>query len=167
MDLERESPQQQCHAFATHDIIFAMHGSSLGNLICVTPASVVIEVFPSGFHLDFFSMYAAALDVTLLQITDGKNATPMSRGMPPEPWGLSQDAARDCTSFQPDSNHVTKALGYASSLIRRPDHHRDGPSRSSSSSRLERFLESECPHEEQAPPGRDGPLCFHSKANAS
>ena len=129
LELEKYPPRKQCHAFATHDVIFAMHGSSLGNLICVTPASVVIEVFPSGFHLDFFALFAAVLDVTLLQVTDGKNTTFMSRGnfRSPQPWGPSQHMARECESFQPESHDVTKALRYAAAVPRQASHGAETP----------------------------------------
>lgn len=120
--LERVKPQEQCKLFFSSHIIVAMHGSSLGNLLCSAPGSVAIEVFPPGFHLDMFGILAAASGVYNVHLLPdpypNSTAVPMSRGFKTHRYpAYFDDTARDVSTFQPSATGLEQALAAASALL--------------------------------------------------
>ena len=119
VNFEDRSPEAQCRLFASHSIIIAMHGSALGNLVCALPGSVVVEVFPSQFHMDLFALMAAAADVYSLHVVDGQGETPMSAGHPALPRKDAVMSPRDVKFFSPDHGSFTTALREGARLARK------------------------------------------------
>lgn len=119
VNFEDRSPEAQCRLFASHSIIIAMHGSALGNLVCALPGSVVVEVFPSHFHMDLFALMATAADVYSLHVVDGQGDTPMSAGHPALPRWDAVTSPRDVKFFSPDHGSFTTALREGARLARK------------------------------------------------
>jgi hypothetical protein len=123
--LEDMTPVQQCVAFFNSHIIIAMHGSALGNSFCAAPGSVLIEVFPPGFHLDMFGLLAAASGVYNLNLLPDPCAYPsstktaMSRGFKLHMYpAMFNSSARNVGAFQPSRGGLERALKAASLLLK-------------------------------------------------
>lgn len=51
---------QQAKAFHSADIVISPHGAQLANLAYIRPCTVVVELFPPGFYLQFFQSLVVA-----------------------------------------------------------------------------------------------------------
>jgi hypothetical protein len=81
VEFEDVPPDFQIRTFATADIVIAVHGNALTNILFMGSGSVVIEILPYKFAALFFLHIAKRLSVNYIPIVnEGVNGTAIYSG---------------------------------------------------------------------------------------
>eukprot|EP00277_Geminigera_cryophila_P006631 CAMPEP_0179415628 /NCGR_PEP_ID=MMETSP0799-20121207/6336_1 /TAXON_ID=46947 /ORGANISM="Geminigera cryophila, Strain CCMP2564" /LENGTH=404 /DNA_ID=CAMNT_0021188385 /DNA_START=140 /DNA_END=1354 /DNA_ORIENTATION=+ len=101
------SLQNQAHIMHTSDIIISPHGAQLTNLAFIRPCTVVAEIFPRGYYMNFFQPYVlAAGGISFEAYEEGRSVESDSHGV----HILAERLRRRGTSILVSNVSVVRAL---------------------------------------------------------